>query len=67
MSWLESELREQPAALAQLLDRQGDRAREIAGIFGREDVKYVVIASRGSSSTQRATRSTCSAERTGCR
>jgi glucosamine--fructose-6-phosphate aminotransferase (isomerizing) len=49
VSWLESELREQPAALERLLDRQGDRAREIAGIFGRDDVKYVLIASRGSS------------------
>ena len=49
MSWLEAELREQPAALERLLDRQGDRAREIAGIFGRDDVKYVLIASRGSS------------------
>jgi glucosamine--fructose-6-phosphate aminotransferase (isomerizing) len=50
VSWLESELREQPEALARLLERQGERAREIAGIFGREDVRYVVIASRGSSS-----------------
>jgi glutamine---fructose-6-phosphate transaminase (isomerizing) len=49
VSWLESELREQPAALERLLDRQGDRAREIARIFGRDDVKYVLIASRGSS------------------
>jgi glucosamine--fructose-6-phosphate aminotransferase (isomerizing) len=49
LSWLEAELREQPAALERLLDRQGDRAREIAGIFGRDDVKYVLIASRGSS------------------
>lgn len=49
MSWLETELRAQPAALELLLDRQGDRAREIAGIFGRDDVKYVLIASRGSS------------------
>ena len=49
MSWLEAELREQPAALERLLDHQGDRAREIAGIFGRDDVKYVLIASRGSS------------------
>jgi glucosamine--fructose-6-phosphate aminotransferase (isomerizing) len=49
VSWLETELREQPAALERLLDRQGDRAREIAAIFGREDVKYVLIASRGSS------------------
>ena len=50
VSWLESELREQPAALARLLDAQAARAREIAGVFGREDVRYVVIASRGSSS-----------------
>ncbi len=49
MSWLEAELRDQPAALERLLDRQGARAREIAGIFGRDDVKYVLIASRGSS------------------
>jgi glutamine---fructose-6-phosphate transaminase (isomerizing) len=49
VSWLEAELREQPAALERLLDRQGDRAREIAGIFGRDDVKYILIASRGSS------------------
>ena len=49
MSWLEAELREQPAALERLLDRQGEQAREIAGIFGRDDVKYVLIASRGSS------------------
>jgi glucosamine--fructose-6-phosphate aminotransferase (isomerizing) len=49
VSWLESELREQPAALARLLEREGDRAREIAGIFGRDDVQYILIASRGSS------------------
>src|SRR5438067_2796795 len=50
VSWLESELREQPAALARLLDLQGDRARELAGIFAADDVRYVLIASRGSSS-----------------
>jgi glucosamine--fructose-6-phosphate aminotransferase (isomerizing) len=49
VSWLETELREQPAALERLLERQGDRAREIAGIFGRDDVQYILIASRGSS------------------
>jgi glutamine---fructose-6-phosphate transaminase (isomerizing) len=49
VSWLETELREQPAALARLLDREGDRVREIAGIFGRGDVQYILIASRGSS------------------
>ena len=50
MSWLETELREQPAALARLLDRQGGRATELAAAFRREDVRYVLIASRGSSS-----------------
>jgi glutamine---fructose-6-phosphate transaminase (isomerizing) len=50
VSWLEDELREQPTALARLLERQGERAREIAALFRREDVRYVLIASRGSSS-----------------
>src|SRR2546423_3297776 len=50
MSWLETELREQPAALARLLDQQGARASEVAAAFGRDDVRYVLIASRGSSS-----------------
>src|SRR5438067_13753266 len=50
MSWLETELREQPAALARLLDQQGGRAAEVAAAFRRDDVRYVLIASRGSSS-----------------
>src|SRR2546423_521480 len=50
MSWLETELREQPAALARLLDQQGARASEVAAAFRRDDVRYVLIASRGSSS-----------------
>ena len=49
MSWLETELREQPAALARLLERQGARP-ELAAPFKRDDVRYVLIASRGSSS-----------------
>lgn len=49
MSWLEAELREQPAALARLLERQAGAAREAAGLFRRRDVRYVLIASRGSS------------------
>ncbi|HXR12772.1 MAG TPA: SIS domain-containing protein [Gaiellaceae bacterium] len=49
MSWLETELREQPAALARLLERQGGRA-DLAAPFKRDDVQYVLIASRGSSS-----------------
>ena len=50
MSSLETELREQPAALARLLERQGERAAELAATFRRDDVHYVLIASRGSSS-----------------
>jgi glucosamine--fructose-6-phosphate aminotransferase (isomerizing) len=50
MSWLEAELREQPEALARLLDRQAGAAREAAALFRRPDVRYVLIASRGSSS-----------------
>jgi len=50
VSWLESELEEQPAALERLIDRQAENAREIAKIFARDDVLYVLIASRGSSS-----------------
>ena len=50
MSWLETELREQPQALARLLERQADAARTAAGVFGRGDIRYLLIASRGSSS-----------------
>jgi glutamine---fructose-6-phosphate transaminase (isomerizing) len=50
VSWLEAELREQPSALARLLDRETDRAREVAAAFRRNDIRYIVIASRGSSS-----------------
>jgi glucosamine--fructose-6-phosphate aminotransferase (isomerizing) len=50
VSWLETELREQPAALARLLERQGARAFKLAAAFRRDDVRYVLIASRGSSS-----------------
>jgi glucosamine--fructose-6-phosphate aminotransferase (isomerizing) len=50
VSWLESELEEQPLALARLLDAQREHAHEIARVFSRDDVRYVLIASRGSSS-----------------
>ena len=50
MSWLETELREQPEALARLLERQGPGAADVASAFGRDDVQYILIASRGSSS-----------------
>ena len=50
MSWLEAELREQPSALAMLLERETGRAREVAAAFRRDDIRYILIASRGSSS-----------------
>jgi glucosamine--fructose-6-phosphate aminotransferase (isomerizing) len=50
MSWLEAELREQPQALARLLERQEDAARAAAGVFRRSEIRYILIASRGSSS-----------------
>ena len=50
MSWLESELCEQPAALARLLERQAAHVEEVANAFRRDDVQYILIASRGSSS-----------------
>jgi glucosamine--fructose-6-phosphate aminotransferase (isomerizing) len=50
VSWLETELREQPEALARLLERQGPRASELASVFRQDDVRYVLIASRGTSS-----------------
>jgi glucosamine--fructose-6-phosphate aminotransferase (isomerizing) len=50
VSWLEAELREQPSALAALLDRESETAKEIAEMFRRDDIRYVLIASRGSSS-----------------
>ena len=49
MSWLEAELREQPDALQRLLERQADAARAAARLFHRRDIRYVLIASRGSS------------------
>jgi glutamine---fructose-6-phosphate transaminase (isomerizing) len=50
MSLLERELREQPAALARLLERQSEYAAEVGALLRRDDVRYLLIASRGSSS-----------------
>jgi glucosamine--fructose-6-phosphate aminotransferase (isomerizing) len=43
-------LREQPVAVERLLETQRGAAERIASLFRRDDVKYVLIASRGSSS-----------------
>jgi len=50
MSWLETELRAQPEALARLLENQTEAARQAAKLFRGRDIRYVLIASRGSSS-----------------
>lgn len=50
MTFLDQELREQPEALARLLDSQHAHALKVAELFRRDDVQYIVIASRGSSS-----------------
>jgi glutamine---fructose-6-phosphate transaminase (isomerizing) len=47
---LELELREQPDALARLIEAGRDRAKELGGLLRRRDVRYILIASRGSSS-----------------
>ena len=49
-SRLELELREQPEALARLLERQAANAQELGALFHRPDIRYILIASRGSSS-----------------
>jgi glucosamine--fructose-6-phosphate aminotransferase (isomerizing) len=50
MSWVETELREQPAALERFLAAESANATEIARGLLHEDVRYLVIVSRGSSS-----------------
>ncbi len=50
MSWLETELSAQPEALARLLEQQAGAAQEAAKLFRGRDIRYVLIASRGSSS-----------------
>jgi glutamine---fructose-6-phosphate transaminase (isomerizing) len=46
---LERELRAQPVALARLLAKQRHYAEQIAELFHRPDVHYILIAARGSS------------------
>jgi len=47
---LELELREQPDALERLIREQGAKAKELGALLRRRDVRYLLIASRGSSS-----------------
>lgn len=46
---LEREWKSQPAALARLLAEQGPRRDEFARLLRRDDIRYILIASRGSS------------------
>jgi glucosamine--fructose-6-phosphate aminotransferase (isomerizing) len=50
MSWVEAELWEQPAALERFLAAESAHATEISRGLVREDVRYLLIVSRGSSS-----------------
>src|SRR2546423_2885104 len=50
MSWVETELREQPVALERFLAAETAHANEIARGLIRDDVHYLLIVSRGSSS-----------------
>src|SRR6476620_3239349 len=50
MSWVEAELREQPAALQRFLDAEALNAQEITHRLLRADVRCLLIVSRGSSS-----------------
>jgi glucosamine--fructose-6-phosphate aminotransferase (isomerizing) len=50
MTHLEQELREQPQALARLIEMQRTYAEGTRQLFERSDVQYILIASRGSSS-----------------
>ena len=65
MSLVEIELPEQPAWLERFLAAETAHATEIARGLVHDDIRYLLIVSRGSSSTSRATCSTSSEPRTG--
>lgn len=48
-SVLRAEIREQPDVLARLLLREGARVRRIARRLGRRDLRFVLVAARGTS------------------
>jgi glucosamine--fructose-6-phosphate aminotransferase (isomerizing) len=50
MSWVEAELREQPTALERFLAAESAHAPAIVRALLRQDVRYLLIVSRGSSS-----------------
>src|SRR3989440_8123940 len=50
MSWVETELREQPVALERFLAAETAHANEIGRGLVRDDIRYLLVVSRGSSS-----------------
>jgi glutamine---fructose-6-phosphate transaminase (isomerizing) len=50
MSWVETELREQPVAIERFLAAETANATQIARGLVRDDVRYLLVVSRGSSS-----------------
>lgn len=50
MSWVETELREQPTALERFLAAETAHATDIARALVRDDIRYLLVVSRGSSS-----------------
>jgi glucosamine--fructose-6-phosphate aminotransferase (isomerizing) len=50
MSWVESELHEQPEALQRFLAAESARAPDLVRTLLRDDVRYLLVVSRGSSS-----------------
>jgi glucosamine--fructose-6-phosphate aminotransferase (isomerizing) len=49
MTWTEQELNEQPEALQRFLDAEVDRVLDLVPQLVTDDVKYVVVAARGTS------------------
>src|ERR1044072_8410396 len=49
MSWVDTELREQPAALERFLSAEAGRSAEIVRRLVRADLSYLLVVSRGSS------------------
>ena len=49
MSWLEREIHEQPAAIARLLDAARGTVERLAAAMRAHDVRYILIAARGTS------------------
>jgi glutamine---fructose-6-phosphate transaminase (isomerizing) len=49
MSFLEKEIHEQPEVLATLLEREGSNAERIAADLQGRDIRYVIVAARGTS------------------